>query len=115
MTRFVDGPAKGKTLMLKRAARFLRVVEENGQFDALDQLHDTPSAGERIYAYEITAMPGHAFVDFGGKAKKASGCYVIAEYRFVTEQPTDTEMRDGIQWHKWFVAHPQRDDLLPQK
>ena len=59
MTTFQDGPAKGKILMLKRAARFLRVVVDgSGTVDALDQLDDQPGADEKIYAYEITARPG---------------------------------------------------------
>lgn len=117
MTRFVDGPAQGKTLMLKRAARFLRVTYYKGfkgdVFDALDQPEDLPRQVEKLFAYEIVSLSGAAHINCG--RGKGSGFYPIAEYRFVTEQPTDEQMRDGTQWHNWCVAHPQRDDLPPQK
>ena len=58
MTTFVDGPAKGQRLRLKRAARFLRVTEANGEWDALDQLTDHPRTDEKLWAYEITGQPG---------------------------------------------------------
>lgn len=48
MTRFTDGPAQGLVLMLRRAARFLRVVHDGKKFDALDQLNDRPRPEERI-------------------------------------------------------------------
>lgn len=101
MTTFVDGPAKGQTLMLKRAARFLRVTEENGKFDALDQLGDSPKAAEKLFAYEIEGPPGYAFVDFGGKQRTASGRYAIASYRFVPEQPSDDRLRNEELWDAW--------------
>lgn len=101
MIRFDDGPAKGQVLMLKRVARFLRVTEEAGVWDGLDQLEDTPRPGEKLYTYEVYGEIGSAFVDFSGKSKKASGLYPVANYRFVKEQPTDATMRDPAAWTEW--------------
>lgn len=100
MTRFVDGPAKGQVLMLRRAVMFLRVTEESGKFDGLDQIEDWPTAGEKLYAYEIVGKPGYVFVD----GPKCRGRFVIAEYRLVSPQPTDAQMRSVGGWHDWVMA-----------
>jgi hypothetical protein len=102
MTRFTDGPAKGQALMLRRAARFIRVTEENGKWDALDQLEDKPRPAEKLYAYEaIQETVGYAFIDFRGKQKGRSGRYAIAVYRIVNPQPTDEQMRSNDAWTAW--------------
>jgi hypothetical protein len=98
MTRFQDGPAKGQTLMLNRAPRFLRVVEKGGKFDALDQLDDKPEAGEKIYAYEIVGEPGSIHINRGGGR---GGFYTMGEYKLVAEQPTDAQMRTLQAWRGW--------------
>lgn len=98
MTTFEDGPAKGQRLMLKRAAHFLRVVEANGKWDALDQPTDTPQPGEKLFAYEITGKPGMVHLNCGGGR---GGSYPIATYRFLKEQPSDAEMRDAQAWGRW--------------
>ena len=104
MTRFEDGPAAGQTLMLKRVARFLRVTAviapESGKvskWDALDQLGDSPRPDETLYAYEVFGEIGMAFVD----GKNVHGCYPIANYRFVKEQPTQAIMMSTQGWHEW--------------
>lgn len=55
MTRFEDGPAAGVNLSLRRAPMFLRVVQNNqtGEWDALDQLDDTPEKNETIFVYKV--------------------------------------------------------------
>lgn len=98
MTTFQDGPAKGQHLMLKRAARFLRVVESSGKWDALDRLDDEPRPDEKIYAYEIVSKPGMCHINAG---KGQGGFYPLATYKFVTNQPTDAEMRAYESWLKW--------------
>ena len=98
MTRFDNGPAKGQTLMLKRAARFLRVTEEAGKFDALDQLCDEPRSTEKLYAYEITKFSGTCHVRMSGGR---GGFYAMATYHFVEPQPTDAEMRTETAWDAW--------------
>jgi hypothetical protein len=102
MTTFEDGPAKGQTLMLKRAAVFLRVVESNGTWDALDQLDDTPKPEEKIYAYQIIGKPGMMHLNRGGGR---SGWYAIASYRLISPQPSDTEMRSTDAWWDWTEQH----------
>jgi hypothetical protein len=103
MTRFEGGPAKGQTLMLRRAARFLRVTEsalpESGKtkWDALDQLDDQPMPDEKLHAYEIVGQPVMAFID----GTKCRGRYAIATYRLVVPQPDDTSMRTTEAWHAW--------------
>ncbi|RJP48772.1 MAG: hypothetical protein C4586_08655 [Anaerolineaceae bacterium] len=99
MTHFEDGPAKGETLMLKRSPIFLRVVEVNGQWDALDQLDDEPAPHEKIYAYERIGEPGMVHINAGRKGN--SGWYPMAAYRFITDQPTDSAMLDSEAWRQW--------------
>lgn len=98
MTTFQDGPAKGQTLMLKRAARFLRVVEADGKFDAIDQPDDKPAPNEKLYAYTVVGEVGHCHIRAG---RGRGGFYPIATYKLVESQPTDAEMRDIASWHAW--------------
>jgi hypothetical protein len=52
MIHFLDGPATGQLLMLRRAPRYLRVTKSpRGVWDALDRLDDTPTAEEQVYVY----------------------------------------------------------------
>lgn len=98
MTHFDNGPAAGQTLMLKRAPKFLRVVEALGVWDALDQLEDKPTPQETIYAYVRMGDPSMCHVNRGSKG---SGWYMVANYRLVPEQPTDAQMRDTSAWQEW--------------
>jgi hypothetical protein len=98
MTTFEGGPATGHTLMLRRAPKLLRVVESNGKFDALDQLHDEPRQGEKIYAYEITGKPGMIHINCG---RQGGGFYTLSAYRFITPQPADSDMRTNPAWGAW--------------
>lgn len=97
MITFENGPAHGKTLLLRRAPRFLRVVLSNTDaIDALDQLDDRPAANEKIFAYEIVgkAQRVHLLMN----PRRNSGWYVMARYRYIEEQPHDPEMRDQARW-----------------
>jgi hypothetical protein len=60
VTRFIDGPAAGTVLSLKRSPLFLRAVQDplDGKWDALDQLDDAPRPGERIVVYRKTEDRG---------------------------------------------------------
>jgi len=102
MATFKDGPAQGQKLMLKRAPIFLRVVEKDGKFDALDQLSDRPEPGEKIYAYKIIGEPTAVHLYFGGGR---GGWYAMAEYGFCKTQPTDSEMRTNEGWRKWCMEN----------
>src|SRR5574340_877689 len=102
MTRFLDGPAAGQTLMLRSAPGLLRVTfcvdEKNKEkWDALDQREDTPRRNERVFAYEREGAAGAAFIDGPGM----HGVYAVASYRAVLNPPEDSVMRDNITWRKW--------------
>lgn len=95
--------------MLKRAPRFLRVTHVPQiippKWDALDGLEDIPEPHEELFAYEVHGETGSCFMDGRGKdGKKWGGCYAIATYRVVPEQPDDATMRDAIAWRQWCLA-----------
>lgn len=100
MTTFADGPAKGQVLQLTRAPFFLRVTRDSEtlEFDALDQLHDTPRPRENLMVYERKAPPTAVHINRG---KNGSGWYAAAEYQLFPVQPTDVEMRDVVKWRAW--------------
>ena len=99
MTHFLDGPAAGKNLMLKRTPIFLRaVVDEAGKWDALNELGDKPLAGETCYAYRTPGPRGTAHVNMG---RKGGGFYPITDYTLVPEQPSQEVMRDEAAWAEW--------------
>lgn len=101
MTRFLDGPAVTKTLCIRRAPAFLRVVVDDhasGGVDALDQLEDEPTASERLFAYQLTERPGGMFVNAKGSR---GGFFPIATYRLVAIQPDDATMRNNASWAQW--------------
>lgn len=112
MTHFEDGPAvESKPLVLQRAPRFLRVVQdEKGAWDALDQLHDKPCDSEKVYAYELVGGAARCFID--SRKPGYSGPCVIACYRFVDQKPTEPELRSNEAWRAWTVAAAKtRKDL----
>lgn len=98
MTKFKDGPAAGQTLMLHRSPTFLRVVFDGSKWDALDQIDDTPRAGETCFAYYITANHGWVHIKM---ARSGSGFYWRADYTFCAEQPPQALMRDTAAWQAW--------------
>lgn len=125
MTKLIDGPAKGQSLMLRRAAVLLRVtrkrfaLESNPQrgekapvIDALDQPEDTPNPDEEIFVYVNThKRSGNCHMRFGGNQKNRSGFYAMAEYRLYDVQPSDEIMRDNQKWRAW--CEEQRPRLYP--
>ncbi len=98
MTTFIDGPAKGQTLMLKRALMFLRVVNEGKKWDALDQPGDVPELSESLHAYQLTERPLMAHLNMG---RGRGGFYPLSSYKLVQVQPTDAVMRDQAKWRQW--------------
>jgi len=102
MTGFNDGPAAGQRLMLKRAPYLLRVTEEGGKFDALNELSDEPRPGEKLYAYKMDLSDGGpSFCHIRASKPAASGFYVIARYKLIEPQPPDEVMRDNAKWGHW--------------
>jgi hypothetical protein len=89
MTSFIDGPAKGQCLLLKRSPQLLRVVELNGKWDALDQPGDEPRPGEKVYDYELAGQSGTCHINAG----RRSGFYPISKYRVAPKQKGPNEER----------------------
>lgn len=111
-TTFLDGPASGQRMMLRRAPVFLRVTQRHGKFDALDQLDDTPEPGEAIRVYILTAAPTAMHILIRGKNKSAGGWYFSGVYRLAGEQPDDAVLRDNHRWRAW--CHGDGAALLPK-
>lgn len=111
MITFRDGPARGQVLQLKRAPRLLRVVcSKSGEWDALDQLGDTPAAGESITVYQLdpsTVSRYHLLCGRGKGGRNASGWYLRAEYFVLSEQPADEQVRDNAAWQAWATQHAE--------
>lgn len=109
MTKFVNGPAHGATLMLKRAPLYLRVViDALGKIDALDQLADTPTRDETLACYKATQRGGAIHINSRGKqGQRTGGFFTMAEYAFVDPQPSDAEMRTTAAWHAWTLKQPR--------
>lgn len=108
MIRFLDGPAVGVTLVLRRTPIFLRVVRgRGGKWDGLDQPDDDPGPTETVYVYALHEHQG----GWWWKCQPASegGWLPNAAYRFFAEQPTDEIVRDGARWREW--AEEQRERL----
>src|SRR5207253_760428 len=96
--RFLDGPASGQSLLLRRAPLYVRVVRTAaGKWDALDQLGDEPAFCEAVFAYRRTGRPGWVHI-CGGKAR---GRFQTGDYRFVLAQPDEDTLRDQSRWRQW--------------
>lgn len=103
MTTFLDGPAKGQTLMLDRAPVFLRVVRDDKhslspKWDALNHPEDRASPGETPFAYFLPGKPGSMHLNMG---RKGGGWYKVAEYKLCDPQPPDETMRVQSYWVAW--------------
>ncbi len=99
MVTFVDGPAKGALLTLRRAPVFLRVVIDSGcKVDALDQVDDTPRPDEAVHVYRLAGEVGTSIVCRRGKGCQTS---VSAEYRLNPSQPGTEVARDTGRWQEW--------------
>jgi len=105
MTTFKDGPAKGQTLMLRRAQMFLRVVQDpKGTWDALDQPDDTPKPEERLYAYRIDGQPAMAhYCIRGGRGGLCDDMHWDPEHTDQDDCEPDCEPDD-------FMKEPELND-----
>jgi hypothetical protein len=106
MTTFLNGPAKGQTLMLKRSPILLRVCLNGKKWDALDQPDDLPHPAEIMFVYVLKEFKGHCMINPGG-------CYPLAKYELFepTEQPSHAIMRNRDQWQKWCIDNGADPDL----
>jgi len=102
MITFFEGPAAGRTLALRRAPLWLRVVvdEETGAVDALDQPGDLMRDAETAYVYTRLAPPSSGFVC---KRGKGGGCRHVlqADYRYHPDQPDQAVLQDNEAWARW--------------
>lgn len=107
MVSFLDGPAKGVVLQLRRVPMLLRVVQDRGgAWDALDQLDDEPRRGESIHVYrrrdDLQVGKYHLLTSRPRRA--GSGWYWMASYCVLPEQPTDDQVRNTAAWQSWATA-----------
>jgi hypothetical protein len=101
MITFLDGPAEGVTLQLRRAPLLLRVVQSQaGAWDALDQLVDEPKARETICVY-YRASGIRSYFSCSRSHRSQSGLFLTADYRHFEHQPADDVMRDTAAWQRW--------------
>lgn len=104
---FVDGPAAGKQLSLRRAPKYLRVAMWEEEIDALDQLDDVPNAAEKHVAYARASEPMTIHVDRNERGRHVGEWHLVADYYVVTDQPTAAVMADNALWRKWCVDRTQ--------
>lgn len=106
MTTFIDGPAAGQNLALRRKVKFLRVVfdEQARKWDALDQPTDEPRAEETVYAYVMHEDLGMCHIR--SSKPGGSGFFSIASYRMVKNQPPDDTLRNRAKWVEWCEGEP---------
>lgn len=102
MTTFIDGPAKGQTLLLKNAPTYMRVVQNAaGKWDALDAPGDTPAVDETCHAYFRHEFRGSCHINRGGGR---GGFYAMADYRILGTQPAQEVMKSQKGWEDWVVS-----------
>lgn len=104
MIEFLDGPAAGQSLPLRRAPKLLRVVRSrSGEWDALDQLEDEPKLSEQIFVYrrrdDLPISRYHLLC--GRRAKRATGWYWRASYSVIDPQPGEHDIRVTAAWRAW--------------
>lgn len=110
MIHLLDGPAAGTDLALHRCPVFLRIVIDrtSGQVDALDQLNDTPRAGEAVHVYQgdrdtLFALRRDIVICVRGEdggldaAATAQG-----DYRHVADVDGE-QLRDTDSWRAWVL------------
>lgn len=108
MTKFIDGPAAGQTLMLKRTPKLLRVTQVGAKFDALNELEDVARQEEKLYCYVLSEYLGMAHINRSGGR---GGFYPIAEYKLREQQPSEFQMYSNEAWARWCEATPEAVQL----
>jgi len=109
MITFIDGPAIGQRLMLKRIPILLRVVQnsQSGEWDALDQLADKPRHDEKVHVYlrgdEVSMY--HVLCRRGAGSRSGTGWYYKASYRLFETQPDAADVRTNDRWQAWAKAN----------
>ena len=117
MIRFLDGPADGTELNLRRAPRFLRVViAPGGRVDALDMLDDVAKPEEAIHVYQgdvatLHALPDDIFVCTSGPAGMRQIGGAGGDYRHRADVDGET-VRDTVAWRAWVTEEVARGELV---
>jgi hypothetical protein len=99
---FLDGPAKGVELALRRVPKYLRVVRScRGKWDALDQLDDEPRPREQIFVYVRRDDLPQSKMFVRASKRSLSGVWFTCSYTFLQEQPEDFNVRTTWMWQQW--------------
>lgn len=109
MVTFLDGPAMGANLMLRRAPLLLRVTLDasgRGHVDALDLLGDEPLDTETIHVYRRHSYSGSFHIRASRRA--GSGCFQMAEYVHVPDVDGE-RLRDTVAWREWCEQQPEAE------
>jgi hypothetical protein len=103
MTKFINGPADGVTLMLRRASLLLRVVysDTKDEFDALDWITDSPQWHEGVYVYRRIGEPMVMMIDYCDRRGRHGQRVASAEYEFLPAQPAEQYLRRPDAWQSW--------------
>lgn len=110
MTRFLDGPAAGVALTLRRAPLYLRAArDQHGKWDALDLLDDEPAEGEDLVAYRRVGPAGVMHLDYTDRVtrRRRGAWFKTAEYAVCAVQPHAETMRSAELWRAWCVAEAE--------
>lgn len=101
MSKFLNGPAAGKSLLHKRAPVMLRVVQDaDGNFDVLDMPEDEPQPDEAIFVYIAvpnTFSSGHVT----RTPRSKSFWFNSNDYVLFDPQPENGEARHRESWERW--------------
>jgi hypothetical protein len=116
-TTFLDGPAAGQKLSLRRNPILLRVTHDpvtnstvGGVWDALDNPADKLKHAEKCYLYRLTAPPGYVHVRATAKSGP-SGSWCTGVYSVMLVQPDRDILRDNDKFGRWCDEH--RIELMP--
>jgi hypothetical protein len=114
MMRFIDGPAAGVVLTLRRAPILIRAVfngrKQKEQWDALDQPDDVPSPHEKIYLYIAADRPQS--IHLSRRPRTASGWFWMGTYKYLQDAPPDEVLFDNEAYSAWCMAN--KDRLMPE-
>lgn len=101
---FVDGPAAGIQIPLRRRPILLRIVHSPAAgWDGLDQLDDSPAPEERVFLYWRKQEGQWCHVD-GRDAKtgkRFGRTEWIVDFFHVSDGPTEEILRDNGKYRDW--------------
>lgn len=108
MTKFLDGPAAGQVLSIRRAPVLLRVVQNriSKKWDALDQPDDEAKSTEDVYLYICQGKP--LMMHISMRPRSGSGWHAMAEYRILADQPAEAILRDNKRYGEWCTTNYER-------